>query len=164
MTHNKADLLFLPVEPVDGTARPAAKERRTPLSRLRLSELELSIRRRWFEQGSDLSYYPETLVRSILLSGAQPHETVWQDAVTASIRGAMADLSQLGLSRAAACMKMNELALCISDVVTRAPLDLVSAATLVEVANGALLMVRDHLCSEPRVIPADTTAQRRRTS
>jgi hypothetical protein len=147
--------------PVDKTDQIPIN-RRTPLSRLRLSELELLIRRRWFEHATHVAYYPETLVRAVLLSGAQPQETVWQEAVTASLKAVLRELHELGLSRAETCMKMNELAICISDEVACAALDLVSAATLVEVANGTLLRVRDEMWSQgPNHTRGDGMARRK---
>ena len=95
-------------------------------------------------------------MRALLLSGAQPRETVWQEAVTAALKTTLHAYHEAGLSRAAACMKLNELALCISAEVSSAPLDLVSAATVIEVANGALLDLHHQLWEEA-VKVADVT-------
>jgi hypothetical protein len=164
MVMNAAYVLSQPAKSPAGNTNQFTSERRTPLSRLRLSELELSIRRRWFEHATHVAYYPETLVRAVLLSGAQPQETVWQEAVTASLKAVLRELHELGLSRAETCMKMNELAICISDEVACAPLDLVSAATLVEVANGTLLRVRDEMWSQGPNHTHDDGIPRRKTS
>ena len=132
------------------------KKTRTPLSRLRLSELEAAVRRRWLEHVNEAAAYPETLVRALLLSGAQPHETVWQEAVTAALKTTLHSYHEAGVSRAGVCMKLNELGMDISAEVSSAPLDLVSAATLIEVTNGALLDLRHHLWEEAAKVPLVT--------
>ena len=143
----------LPPELLRSPVESTVKKPRTPLSRLRLSELEAAVRRRWLEHASEAAPYPETLVRALLLSGAQPQETVWQEAVAAALKTTLHSYHEAGLSRAAACMKLNELALCISAEVSSAPLDLVSAATLIEVASGALLDLRHQLWDEASKVP-----------
>lgn len=92
-------------------------------------------------------------MRALLLSGAQPQETVWHEAVTAAMKTTLHAYQEAGLSRPTAYMKLNELAMCISAEVSSAPLDLVSAATLIEVANGALLDLRHQLWEEVVHLP-----------
>jgi hypothetical protein len=144
----------LPPELLRSPGESTGKKPRTPLSRLRLSELEAAIRRRWLAHATEATAYPETLVRALLLSGAQPQETVWQEAVTAALKTTLRAYHEAGLTRAGACMKLNELAICISAEVSSTPLDLVSAATLIEVANGALLDLRHQLWEEAVKIPS----------